>query len=263
VVVLAIGLALGIQLVFAWTEPELEPPYGNVGAPINTGSDYQKKTGDLGVNFLYGDDIRLGNWTQNPISSGGNIVLHNSAGTETIDINGDSGELTVSSGITTDTLTASSKITSNGELCIAANCVTSWDEVGGGGGLTCATCDAQGNLKIATDKKLIITENDGEIFRSGGQIIFQADDEWQWYSSWSMQNEMTLHYVGPLDDPALTNGLQVRGKITAPAFEVGDITFKDQKTQEILWRMFEDEEGLYLENVKTGKVYRFVLEEVE
>lgn len=251
VAALSITLAFGIQLVFAWTEPELEPPYGNVGAPINTGSDYQKKTGDLGVNFLYGDDIRLGNWTQNPISSGGNIVLHNSAGTQTIDINGDSGELT-----------ASSKITSNGQLCIAANCVASWDEVGGGGGLTCATCDVGGNLnlggnlKIDTEsgKKLILAANDGEIFRSGGNVIFQADDEWQWYSSWSMQNEMTLNYE---------NGLRVRNKVTAPEFVVGDITFKDQKTQEILWRMFEDEEGLYLENVKTGKVYRFVLEEVK
>jgi len=27
--------------------------------------------------------------------------------------------------------------------------------------------------------------------------------------------------------------------------------------------MFEDEEGLYLENLGMGKVYRFVLEEVE
>jgi len=27
--------------------------------------------------------------------------------------------------------------------------------------------------------------------------------------------------------------------------------------------MFEDENGLYLENVNTGKVYRFVLQEVE
>jgi hypothetical protein len=27
--------------------------------------------------------------------------------------------------------------------------------------------------------------------------------------------------------------------------------------------MFEDEDGLYLENLKTGKVYRFILQEVE
>jgi len=27
--------------------------------------------------------------------------------------------------------------------------------------------------------------------------------------------------------------------------------------------MFEDEDGLYLENANTGKVYRFVLQEVE
>jgi len=55
----------------------------------------------------------------------------------------------------------------------------------------------------------------------------------------------------------------VEGKIQATAFDVGDITFRDQETQQILWRMFEDEDGLYLENNKTGKVYRFVLQEVD
>jgi len=41
----------------------------------------------------------------------------------------------------------------------------------------------------------------------------------------------------------------------------GDITFrKDGKN---LWRMFEDEDGLYLEKLKTGQVYSFVLQEIE
>jgi len=41
----------------------------------------------------------------------------------------------------------------------------------------------------------------------------------------------------------------------------GDITF--QKNNESLWRMYEDEDGLYLENLKTGKIYRFVLHELK
>ncbi|MCK4272105.1 hypothetical protein KAX22_05620 [bacterium] len=55
--------------------------------------------------------------------------------------------------------------------------------------------------------------------------------------------------------------LDVEGDIQAYAYHTGDIFF--QKDGQELWRMFEDEEGLYLENLKTGKVFRFVLQEVE
>jgi hypothetical protein len=55
--------------------------------------------------------------------------------------------------------------------------------------------------------------------------------------------------------------LDVAGKVKAQEFITGDITF--QKDGQKLWRMFEDEKGLYLENISTGKVYRFVLEEVK
>jgi hypothetical protein len=55
--------------------------------------------------------------------------------------------------------------------------------------------------------------------------------------------------------------LDVEGYVQAHGFHTGDITF--QKDGQKLWRMFEDENGLYLESLKTGKVYRFVLEEVE
>ena len=64
-------------------------------------------------------------------------------------------------------------------------------------------------------------------------------------------------------NPASGYKLDVEGNIQATAFDVGDITFRDQKTQKILWRMFEDESGLYLENIKTGKIYRFVLQELD
>ena len=54
--------------------------------------------------------------------------------------------------------------------------------------------------------------------------------------------------------------LDVEGNVQAYAFNVGDIFF--QKDKEKLWRMYEDEEGLYIENLKTGKVYKFILQEV-
>jgi len=45
------------------------------------------------------------------------------------------------------------------------------------------------------------------------------------------------------------------------AYHTGDIFL--QKDGKKLWRMFEDEDGLYLENLKTGKIYSFVLKESE
>ncbi|MEW6609283.1 MAG: hypothetical protein AB1414_17875 [bacterium] len=54
--------------------------------------------------------------------------------------------------------------------------------------------------------------------------------------------------------------LDVEGYVQAHGYYTGDITF--QKDGHQLWRMFEDEEGLYLESLKTGKVYRFLLQEV-
>ncbi len=43
VVVVGIALGLGLQFVRAWTEPTVDPPGGNVGAPINTGDAPQAK----------------------------------------------------------------------------------------------------------------------------------------------------------------------------------------------------------------------------
>ena len=58
--------------------------------------------------------------------------------------------------------------------------------------------------------------------------------------------------------PADGYKLDVEGKIQATSFDTGDITFR--KNGEILWRMFEEDDGLYLENVKTAKVFRLVVQ---
>jgi hypothetical protein len=43
--------------------------------------------------------------------------------------------------------------------------------------------------------------------------------------------------------------------------KTNDLLFEKDGTT--LWRMFEDETGLFLQNVKTSKVYAFVLQEVQ
>lgn len=54
--------------------------------------------------------------------------------------------------------------------------------------------------------------------------------------------------------------LDVEGTVQAQAYDTGDIFFR--KDGRRLWRMFEDEAGLYLENLRTGKVYTFVLQPI-
>jgi hypothetical protein len=55
--------------------------------------------------------------------------------------------------------------------------------------------------------------------------------------------------------------LNVHGNIYARNLSGGDIIF--QKDGKKLWRMFEDEEGLYAEKLDTGRVYSLVLKETE
>ena len=70
-----------------------------------------------------------------------------------------------------------------------------------------------------------------------------------------------LGVVNPNSNPAgLTPNLKldVEGVVRAHAFSTGDITFR--KDGHPLWRMFEDERGLQLEDVRTGEVSRVLLE---
>jgi hypothetical protein len=55
--------------------------------------------------------------------------------------------------------------------------------------------------------------------------------------------------------------LTVSGTVTAPAYNTGDIFF--HKGEKMVWRMYEDEAGLYVESGVTGKHYRLVLEEMQ
>jgi len=54
--------------------------------------------------------------------------------------------------------------------------------------------------------------------------------------------------------------LHVAGVVKATAFKTGDIFFN--KGDKPVWRMFEDEDGLYVESLTTGKVYGVMLKEI-
>jgi len=105
-----IALAVGVLamaflisfVVLAWTEPSSSPPTCPAGqpgcdAPLNIGPTAQTKTGDLTVKTtFYGDDLRLGNWSvPGGVTTAGDIDIKNLAGTTVIQLDGDTGNLTV------------------------------------------------------------------------------------------------------------------------------------------------------------------------
>jgi hypothetical protein len=49
-VIIALGLSVAIQSLFAWTAPTAVPPSSNVAAPLNVSGDWQAKAGALSIN---------------------------------------------------------------------------------------------------------------------------------------------------------------------------------------------------------------------
>ena len=80
----------------------------------------------------------------------------------------------------------------------------------------------------------------------------------------SLYSELT-HVMRLTDDGKVGIGttnpqhkLDVEGTVQAHAFDTGDIVFR--KDGKKLWRMFEDENGLYLENLSTNETSKVFLE---
>lgn len=59
-IVLALVLSFGLSYVYAWTAPTLNPPAGNVSAPINTSATLQQKSGDFTVANLVANTMTVG-----------------------------------------------------------------------------------------------------------------------------------------------------------------------------------------------------------
>jgi hypothetical protein len=115
------------------------------------------------------------------------------------------------------------------------------------------------NVGGTSNAKMRVRHIDGKNEESSdtGDLFLQYDVD---YNTFLNANSAGSVGIGTTS-PASGYKLDVEGKIQATSFDTGDITFR--KSGEILWRMFEEDDGLYLENVKTSKVYRLVIQELE
>ena len=115
------------------------------------------------------------------------------------------------------------------------------------------------NVGGTSNAKMRVRHIDGKNEQSSdtGDLLLQYDVD---YNTFINANSAGSVGIGTTT-PESGYKLDVEGKVHATSFDTGDITFR--KDGEILWRMFEEDDGLYLENVKTGKVYRLVIQGLE
>jgi hypothetical protein len=115
------------------------------------------------------------------------------------------------------------------------------------------------NVGGTSNAKMRVRHIDGKDSDSSniGDLYLQFDVNHNTILNANSTGSVGIGTISPTDGYKL----DVEGKIQATSFDTGDITFR--KNGEILWRMFEEDDGLYLENVKTSKVYRLVVQELE
>ena len=137
--------------------------------------------------------------------------------------------------------------------------VMSLVEISKGGKMGIGTIDPQAtlHLKQASGVTGIRIENDWQswdIVTTRGNLYFKR--------AFGEITEMTLAEGGKLGigTTTPTEKIEVVGAIKASEFKTGDIFFN--KGDKPVWRMFEDEDGLYVESLTTGKVYGVMLKEI-
>jgi hypothetical protein len=80
--------------------------------------------------------------------------------------------------------------------------------------------------------------------------------------SWAINSDHVMSIMGGKVGIGTTSpaySLDVQGYVQALGYYTGDIFF--QKDGKQLWRMYENENGLYAQNLITGKTYKFVLQD--
>ena len=156
----------------------------------------------------------------------------------------------------------------NVRISLVGNCIGSPYN----GNVGIGTESPQATLDIYDSDSAAEIRLDSGLFGGGGNIKF-ADSGWSIWSSFVAPPQLLSFRNGKNEVMTLrgenigigtTNPdykLDVEGYVQAYGYYTGDIIF--QKGDRKLWKMFEDENGLYLENIETGKVYTFVLHEQE
>lgn len=289
--IVALVFALGFSAFAVWQEPGSAPPAGNIEPPLNISSSAQTKTGDLGIGgglsywiTKVGDSFALKN------NSGLIKLVVGQDGNVGIGIDNPSAALTVGGSVLRygSTIYGTTNANTHMNLGTQSASGTSGQDyqyitVSGGNqntasGEASTISGGQGNVASgigATVSGGLTNTAAGDYSWAGGrnmQLGAAADNTFVWGNSATAYNisAPNAFLIQPnlsssarvgIGTPNPGYALQVDGGVAAWSFETYDINF--HKDGKLVWTMFEDEDGLYAKSAKTGKIYRFVLEEID
>ncbi len=96
-----------------------------------------------------------------------------------------------------------------------------------------------------------------------GNIYYRGRFSKAWTPKWR-KIVAEINGIATIGTSAKSANLRVNGDIYATGnIEGHDFIFRDKETDKVLWRMVEDEKGLYLIKECNGKKYRIMMEEME